>query len=46
MADLSADFDNQGVETRTSNEQEQTEDACRETFEDWLNADGTLARES
>ena len=32
--------------THTSNEQAAAEEVCREVFEDWLNVDGSIARES
>ena len=46
MADWNAIFDDEGVPTRTSTEQEQTESACEQTFAEWLNMDGSLSRES
>ena len=46
MADWMASTSDEGVETHTSNEQANTEEACRDVFEDWVDADGSLARES
>ena len=45
MADFNASTPDDNVPTKTSVEQSHTEDVCFEVFEDWLNADGTLARE-
>ena len=35
-----------GLPTHSTNEQLKTEDACRAVFEDWINPDGSLSRES
>ena len=35
-----------GLPTHSTNEQLKTEDACRAVFEEWINPDGSLSRES
>ena len=35
-----------GLPTHSTNEQLKTEDACRVVFEEWINPDGSLSRES
>lgn len=46
MADFTLVTSDEELPTRTSVEQDQTELACREVFEDWLDVNGSLARES
>lgn len=46
MADWEIENDDQGVPTRSSEDQSQTEDVCRDEFEKWLDAGGSLDRES
>lgn len=46
MADFEDDTTDEGLPTRTSVEQQSTEKVCREAFEEWVNADGSIAREA
>lgn len=45
MADFTSSMTDENVATRTSEDQSHTEDVCLQAFEDWLNADGSLARD-
>ena len=46
MADFTLTTEDEGVPTHTSDEQQRTEETCRDAFEQWLNADGSVARDA
>ena len=46
MANVNASIVDDGFQTDTSNAQEAAELACRDVFEEWLEADGSLSRDS
>ena len=46
MADFLVGLADDGLPTHSSTEQLKTEEACRDTFEEWASLDGSLARDA